>query len=386
MFANRTNWTWDPSPLAAAAARRRREGLPILDLTETNPTCCGFHYLEAGAEQALAHPGARRYAPDARGLAGARDAIAGAYRARGVTVDPARLVVTAGTSEGYSHLMRLLLNPGDALLVPSPSYPLLDVLARLHDVRLIPYPLHIDDRWWLDLDGLRAACDNGCRAIVIISPNNPTGSLLTQREREALVALASARGLALIADEVFADYRLLDVPDAAPSLAGEDRVLTFTLNGISKMLGLPQMKVAWLVVNGPPAVVVDACRRLELMADSYLSVSTPAQLALPAWLSQGAMAQAEILERVRTNLAQTRALRQAACLRVEGGWTAVLRIPRVASAADVALSLLEGEGVLVDPGSFYGFGAEGYLVISLLPPPAVFAEGLRLLDARVGGG
>ena len=384
MFAERTNWGVGSNRLAALAERLRGEHRAVLDLTETNPTRCGFRYFDQAPEAALAQFGVRAYAPDARGLPETRAAISGYYRAQGAAVDPVRLLMTAGTSEGYSHLMRLLCNPGEALLVPSPSYPLLDLLARVNDVRLIPYPLHHDGRWWLDVDALRAAADATCRAIVVISPNNPTGSFLKDREREALVTLARESGLAIIADEVFADYRVADTPDAAGTFAGEKRVLSFALNGVSKMLGLPQMKLAWIVANGPEAQVAEACQRLEVLADTYLSVGIPAQVALPVWLARRAGVQAEILERLRENFAVARTLRVAQCLPVEGGWCAVLRIPRTGTDEDFAVDLLQREGVLVDPGSLFDFANGGHVVVSLLAPPEIFAEGLRRLDAQAG--
>lgn len=384
MFTERTNWIAAPCLLTPALAARRRRGLPVLDLTETNPTRVGFGYLDAAPERELGQPQARAYDPDPRGLPAARNAVCSYYEARGQRVDPAQVLLTAGTSEAYAHLFRLLLGPGDAVLVPSPSYPLLDVLARLQDVRLVPYPLHYDGRWWMDMDGLREACQAPCRAIVVISPNNPTGSVLKDAERVALVAFARERGLALIADEVFADYRLGGVPHDGGSLADETGALTFTLNGVSKLLGLPQMKLAWTVVSGPPALRDEALRRLEVIADAYLSVGTPVQLALEAWLARGAVARDEIRARVRVNLAAAReVLKEAEVLHLEGGWTAVLRVPRTGTDDALALRLLEEDGVLVDPGVLYGFPPEGFLVISLLPPTETLREGLRRLEARV---
>lgn len=365
------------------AERLRAAGSPVLDLTETNPTRCGFRYLAAAPESALAQPAARVYDPHPCGLLSARAAIAEYYGAQGMQVNPARLVLTAGTSEGYSHILRLLCNPGDAILVPSPSYPLLDLLARLNDVRLIPYPLHYDDRWWLDVDALRAAVDETCRAIVVINPNNPTGSYIKQSERAALVALAQERNLAIIADEVFCDYAVHADADRVGSFADETRVLTFVLNGVSKMLGLPQMKLAWLAVNGPEASADAARDCLEVLADTYLSVGTPVQLALPAWLAGRAATQAEIRNRVAANLTATRTLRHASCLNVEGGWSAVLRIPRTHGDVDFACDLLARDGVLVDPGTLFGLVAGGYVVVSLIAPPDRVAQGLQRLDARL---
>ena len=384
MFAKRTEWEHRVSLLGAAVERLGREGRAVLDLTETNPTRCGFHYSANRLESALADEAVQTYAPLPFGLPDARQAVAAYYAPQGITVAPGRVLITAGTSEAYSHLFRLLLNPGETVLVPSPSYPLLDMLARLNDVRLVPYPLHYDGRWWLDVDGLRDALDASCRAIVVISPNNPTGSCLKRAERNELEALAAERGLALIVDEVFGDYRLEVDPEDAGSMAGASRALTFTLNGISKMLGLPQMKLAWTVISGPEELAAQATLRLEIMADAYLSVGTAPQVALAAWLQRRSAIQAEIRERLRANLAQVRCLKSVECLHLEGGWCAVLRVPRLGPDEDFAADLLARDGVLVDPGSLFGFPTEGYVVVSLLPPLAIFAEGIRRLDRRVG--
>lgn len=384
-FSERTHWGAMPTPLSAAVAQARQAGRNLLDLTETNPTRCGFGYAASGGgmESALADPAARLYDPHPLGLAAAREAVARLYADQGIAVVPSRILLTAGTSEAYAHLMRLLLAPGERLLVPTPSYPLLDVLARLHDVDLRPYPMHYDGRWWIDLEALRMAVDESCRALVVISPNNPTGSCLTRAERDALMALAAERGLAIIADEVFMDYRLAPAPDAAGCLAAVQNppALVFVLNGISKMLGLPQMKLAWTLVGGPAALADEAMRRLEIMADAYLSVGTPVQLALAQWLPRGRAVQAEIIERVRTNLAALSASPAVSPLHVEAGWVAIVRVPAMQRGEAAALTLLEQHDLIVDPGDLFGLPPSGYLVLSLLPPPEIFAEGLRRLTA-----
>lgn len=387
IYSERTNWNAAPTPLSAAVAHARRSGRALLDLTETNPTRCGFGYpaCDGGIELALAQPDARLYDPHPFGLPAAREAVARLYAGQGIAVDPARILLTAGTSEAYAHLMRLLLAPGERLLVPTPSYPLLDVLARLHDVELRPYPLHYDGRWWIDLEALRRAADASCRALVVISPNNPTGSCLSRTERDALLALAAERGLAIIADEVFMDYGIEPAADAAGSLAAvaDAPAPVFVLNGISKMLGLPQMKLAWTLVGGPAPLADDALRRLEIIADAYLSVGTPVQLALESWLPRRTSVQAEIMDRVRTNLAALRAVPSVNPLHVEAGWVAIVRVPAIHRGEAAALALLEQHDVVVDPGDLFGLPPSGYLVLSLLPPPEVFAEGLRRLAAWV---
>ncbi len=380
-FAARTDWETAPSPRDAALAAARAAGRPLWDLTETNPTRCGFAYLESGLETALASPAARRYVPDPFGMREARMGIAADYARQGLAVDPARIMLTAGTSEAYGHLFRLLANPGDTVLVPSPSYPLLDLLARLHDVRVRAYPLHHDNgRWWLDLEALAAAIDSTCRAIVVITPNNPTGSYLSGRERAALEALAAARGLALVADEVFADFDLDGNPERAGSFASGGPALTFTLNGLSKMLGLPQMKLAWTVVSGPAALAADAVRRLETIADTYLSVGTPVQAALAAWWPRREAIQAEIRARLMANRRAIPTGRHFNALPVEGGWQVVLRVPATADDVALAEDLVTRADVVLDPGRWYGLPPAGYLVASLLTPEPTFAEGLRRLN------
>jgi hypothetical protein len=380
MFTKRTNWNTRPNAIAKKVAEIRASGASVLDLTETNPTRCGFTFYRQDLLQSLTQDEALVYDPDPRGLVQTREAIAAYYTRGGHTIDPEHLFVTAGTSEAYGHLFRLLLEPGECILVPTPSYPLLEFLADIHDVRLKPYPLHYDDRWWPDLDALRDAIDDACRAIVAIHPNNPTGSYLDSRELEELGAIAAASDLALIVDEVFFDYPMDD--DAKARSVANGEALTFTLNGISKTLGLPQMKLSWMVASGPDELVEAACDRLEVIADTALSVSTPIQLAACDWLSRASHFSAEILERVRSNYACLSTCAGLDALSVEGGWSAILRIPRTCPEEQFVLDLLEQDHILVDPGSFYGFASEGYVVVSLLPEPGVFQDGIRRLAAR----
>ncbi|MDA0990022.1 MAG: pyridoxal phosphate-dependent aminotransferase [Verrucomicrobia bacterium] len=382
MFATRTDWKMKADRLTRAADQRRSQGEATVDFTQTNPTACGFRYLETTLLTPLLDPACLSYDPHPQGLLTARRAIAGSYAERGFTVMPERLLLTAGTSEGYSHLFRLLLNPGDHVLVPCPSYPLLDLLASVADVTLDTYPLGYDNQWWLDLDGLRAACHERTRAIVVISPNNPTGSYLKASEREALVALARERQLAIIVDEVFADYALDADANRVVSMVDENRVPTFCLNGFSKMLGLPQMKLSWLTINGDDAFVEEAGRRLAIMADTFLSVGTPTQLAAGPWLQQRHAIQAEILNRIRINRAHLQVLRHCRLRRVEGGWSAIVQFPRVSDDDEaVALTLLNDYGVLVDPGDYYGLGGAGCIVVSLLVMEDDCRVGVRALDA-----
>jgi hypothetical protein len=387
VFAARTNWDLTPTRLAAALERRRAAGLPILDLTESNPTRCGLVPDAEAVLGLLAQPASLRYDPAPLGLPEARAAVAAYYAAKGAALAADRVCLTASTSEAYAFLFRLLADPGDDILVPRPSYPLLDFLAGLNDVRLVPYALREDGgRWRIDLEGLREAIRPRARAIVMVNPNNPTGSFVRADERDALMGLCSAHRLALIADEVFADYAFALAGDRVPTLAGTNGALTFVLSGISKVLALPQMKLAWIAASGPDELVRGALGRLEVIADTFLSVATPIQHALPALLAGRAEIQGRILARLRAN-------RRILCegltpggpveaLPAEGGWYAVLRFPGLRDEEAWAVSLLERDGVHVHPGYLFDFAGPGYTVVSLLPSEEVFAEGIRRLIAR----
>lgn len=384
MFADRTAWDLAPNALTTRQAALRRAGVPLFDLTVSNPTQCEFRYPPTILE-ALTDPAGATYHPTATGLIVAREAVAAWYARQGLTVDPARLVLTASTSEAYGVLFRLLANPGDHLLVPRPSYPLFQYLAQLHDLVVDTYPLRYRDRWTVDLAAVESAITPATRALVLVQPNNPTGSCATPQELAALGHLGAARGLAVIADEVFAEYRFDEPSDgsAARSLGVPSEALTFTLGGLSKSAGLPQMKVAWVAASGPPALVQEALGRLEVITDTFLSVSTPAQLALPRWLALAPTIQAQILERVRSNrqwlAAQLVTRSGPALLAADGGWSAMLRVPRIADEEAVALTLLEREQVIVYPGYFFECEEPGHLVLSVLPPPALFREGVTRL-------
>jgi hypothetical protein len=299
------------------------------------------------------------------------------------------MILTAGTSEAYSFLFRLLAGPGDRVLAPRPSYPLFDFLAALNDVQLDSYPLAYSGGWHIDVTVLRDSITPRTKAILVVNPNNPTGSFLHHDELAALIDLCRAHDLALISDEVFADYPFGPDSNWVVSVAGTSEVLTFALGGISKLLGLPQMKLAWISANGPEGELNDALARLEVIADTYLSVSTPVQRALPHWLGLRLQLTHQILERVRANrqvlLDRTRPPHAGQCLEAEGGWYAVVRVPHTRSEEEVVLELLERDGVLVHPGYFFDFDAEGHLVVSLLPPPDVFLEGIEKILRQWAG-
>jgi alanine-synthesizing transaminase len=389
MFSARTAWDRRLGTLARRVAERRAAGSPVLDLTETNPTRAGLT-APPDVMALLGDARGRHYDPVPEGQAAAREAVAADYARRGFTVEPGRILLTAGTSEAYAFLFKLLCDPGDDVLVPRPSYPLFEYLAGLESVNALHYALRYDGEWHLSIDDVAEASTARTRAIVVVSPNNPTGSFLAREEAQRLRHLAAARGWAVISDEVFADYPLRDDARRPPSLAEDSAALTFSLGGLSKSVGLPQLKLAWLAVAGPGKERDEALARLEVIADTYLSVSTPVQLAAPALLARAEELRRPIAERVRGNVRELR--RQlatgsaATLLDVQGGWSAVLRVPAIWPDEQWALTLLERDGVLVHPGFFFDFAQEAHLVLSTLAEPDTFAEGVRRLLARVEAG
>ncbi len=365
----------------------RSEGRAVLDLTTSNPTEAGIPYARDAILGALGDPRALRYAPEPFGIATARAAVAASLREDGHAVDPSRILLTASTSEAYSFLFKLLCDPGDAVLVPAPSYPLFEHLATFESVRLVPYALAYDGAWHIDMPSVTRAIDGRTRAILVVSPNNPTGSYL---KKDELTGLA-ATGLPIVSDEVFARYPLRSDPRRATTAleAAGAAPLVFAMSGLSKLAALPQMKVAWTCIGGRDASVVsEAIARLELIADSFLSVSAPVQHALPVLLASGRTAEAAILARARANLARLRerhasAGRAATVLDCEGGWYATLQLPRTREEEAWVLRLLERDGVYAHPGHFFDFADEAYVVVSLLTPETTFDEGISRLLARV---
>ena len=417
MFSQRTNWHLVPNRLTQAVAEMRMRGAQLLDLTASNPTRVGFEPDRESILAALRSEKALDYDPQAKGLLEARRAVAKYYQAdHGILeLDPERLVLTTSTSEGYCYVFRLLCNPGDELLVPKPSYPLFEFLADLQDVKLAPYPLVYDHGWQMDFHSLEQAVTSRTRAVVVVHPNNPTGSYVHASETALLNDFCRAHELALIVDEVFLDYRLagfggtdrearfhhagsdrhlsvrpLDGDDKTASFAGNGQVLTFTLSGLSKISALPQMKVAWIVTTGPMEQVRAAMARLEVIADTYLSMNAPVQWAVPVLLEQRKSIQRQLMERVRGNLAELdrQLTGQRACqrLEVEGGWYAVVRVPVTRSDEDLAIELVREKSVLVHPGHFYDFESDGYLVLSLIAPTTEFADGVRAVLQLSGHG
>jgi alanine-synthesizing transaminase len=387
MFATRTNWRLDTNRLARALEEHRRSGKELFDLTASNPTTCGLAYPEEEILAALADPRALVYRPESKGLREAREAVAEYYRERqGFSgsiqqIDPERILLASGTSEAYSHIFRLLCEKGDEILVPAPSYPLFEFLADLADVRLVPYLLLYDHGWQIDFASLGAALTPHSRAVLVVHPNNPTGSFVKSREAAELAEICAARGMAIVADEVFIDYTSGGAP--AHTFAFSEEALTFTLSGLSKISLLPQMKLAWMIVSGPEAVVQTAVDRLEIIADTFLSPSTPIQLALPKFLALRHSMQAQLQQRISANLSfLDRMLRESKSLTRldrEGGWYAILRVPVTATDDNLTVALIERCSVLFHPGHFFNFAHDGYLVISLITPEHELQEGMRRL-------
>ena len=386
MFSWRTDWKLAPNRFTQALQEVQASGTGILDLTVSNPTRAGIEYEEAAILDSLRNPKSLDYDPQPKGLCSAREAVVAYYRERRARVNPEHLLLTTSTSEGYSYVFRLLANPGDEILVPKPSYPLFDFLAELHDVKLVGYPLIYDHGWQIDFHSLENVVSDATRAVVLVNPNNPTGSYVNAAERGRLNELCRDRGLALIVDEVFLDYAHDGLPRT--SFVSNDKALTLTLSGLSKVSALPQMKLAWIAVSGSEPVVDAAVQRLEVVADTYLSLNAPVQLAARTLLEQRKKVQPQLLERVRANVAeldrQLAGQKSSVRLEVEGGWYAVLHVPATRSDEDQAIELLRRTGTMVHPGHFYDFPRDGYLVISLIAPEEDFREGISRLLKFLG--
>jgi aspartate/methionine/tyrosine aminotransferase len=381
MFSSRTSWNLSPNRFTNALETKKKSGSELLDLTASNPTTSGLTFDVEAVLSSLSNPAALTYEPESKGLLVARDAVAGYYAAQSepVAVSPENIILTTSTSEAYSYAFRLLCEPGDEVLVPQPSYPLFDFLATIQDVRLVPYSLVYDHDWQIDFNSLRYVISPRTRAVIVVHPNNPTGSYVKGSELSELNEICSAKDMAIIADEVFLDYPLVGI---APRTFADNRgALTFTLSGLSKISGLPQMKVAWMAVSGPSATASDALSRLDVIADTYLSMNAPIQLATPSLLDFRRAFQAQLQARLRANLAEldSQLASQQHCTRlsVESGWYATLRVPVTQSDEELAIALIEQESVVVHPGHFFDFEQDGFLILSLLTPESVFKEGVR---------
>jgi alanine-synthesizing transaminase len=387
-FSERTNWDSAENDHARALRESRAAGRVVADLTRSNPTECGFSYDVSTLLAPLAHPGAAMYEPEARGMLRARKAVARYYFEAGAVVDVESICLTTSTSEAYSWLFRVLCDADDEVLIARPSYPLFDFIARLDNVSLAEYPLHYSDGWHMDVAGLERLVTRRTRAVIVVHPNNPTGNFVASAERLALDAMCARRGIALIVDEVFLDYSLpgveawpsvnaLQAIDARSFAVYQPQALTFVLSGLSKVCGLPQMKISWLAACGPKPLVSAAMERLEIVADTFLSVNAPMQYALATWLPARGAIQREIRERLQRNLqALDEALigTEVSRLVFEGGWTVVLRTPHGSGFAQRALE----RGVVVQPGELYGL-RESRVVLSLLTPPLEWSRGLSLM-------
>lgn len=385
MFSRRSAWNLDANALSGRLDAARASGRHLLDLTETDPARCGLGWDAEALSGLLRDARVAAWEPSPRGLPASRAAVAAWLSARGTAADPDGILLTASTSEAFGWLFQLLCDPGDEVLAPAPSYPLLELLADLASVRLVRYPVRWDGAWHLDLPALAGAVTPRTRAVVVVSPGNPTGAVLSADELRALERLCAARGLALVGDEVFADT----APAGAPGVLAARACLAFHLAGLSKTCGLPQVKVGWLAVAGPPALAAPALTRLEVIADTALSVSATAQLALPRLLAR----REDFLSRLRPRLAASRAAAAAALAGSPatvqaggGGWSAVVRVGETLDEEALCLRLLEDDGVALQPGFFFDFDRPGHLVVSLLPPPEVVGEGLSRLAARLALG
>ena len=381
-FSVRTAWNVSETELARAIAERRASGLPLLDLTASNPTRCGFVYDEAAILAPLNDRQSLVYDPDPHGMRRAREAVAGYYADHAAAVDPEHLLLTTSTSEAYSFLFRLLSDPEDEVLIAQPSYPLLDFLAQLENVRLVPYSLFYDHGWQLDADSIRRRITPKTRAIALVHPNNPTGHFTKDAERSGLEAICAEHDLALIVDEVFLDYGIGG--HAWRSFAsGPHPVLTFVLSGLSKIAALPQMKAAWIAAFGPLEQLKAASGRLEVIADTFLPMNAPIQCAIPSWIAGRHGLQSQIADRVGGNLRQLDLILAGQSLvsrlQVEAGWYAVLRVPAIIPGEELAVRLVREHGVSVHPGYFFGFAGDGWLVASLLTPPEEFGAGIMAI-------
>jgi len=389
MFAGRTAWKFAQNLYSTALQEARSRGAKLLDLTASNPTQCGFEFDSAAILESLAHLDSLTYDPQPQGLPAAREAVTDHYnfsriRRGAKAISPSQLFLTTSTSEGYSYLFRLLCDPGDEVLVPCPSYPLFEFLAGIQDVRLRSYHLFYDHGWHVDVGGLAKSITDRTRAVLVVNPNNPTGSFVHRTELEQLASVCRERDLALISDEVFLDYEVEATGEQSAAFSSE--CLSFALSGLSKISCLPQMKIAWIVVSGPERMCIEALQRLEIIADTYLSVNAPIQHALPQLLKQRTVIQPQLISRVRQNLRsldkQLHSTTSVERLKVEGGWYAVLRVPATRSDEELAIELIERAGVVVHPGHFYDFPQEGFVVISLITPDEEFSEGIsRILSS-----
>ncbi|MHB8481611.1 MAG: pyridoxal phosphate-dependent aminotransferase [Nitrospiria bacterium] len=389
MFSDRSNFNQKQNRLSQVLGQLKKSGRNIIDLTGSNPTLCQFDY-PPDLLKIFLNPLNFKYDPSPGGGLQARKAVVENYHLQGVKLDPAQVFLTASTSEAYLYLFRLLFNVEDHLLIPRPGYPLIEFLSRLNDIRTDSFDLCYEDlEWKIDFDSLARGIHSETRGILMVHPNNPTGSYANAEDQNRLISMAKKYCLPVIADEVFFDY--VYPRDGVPprSFSENSKSLTFTLNGLSKMAGLPQMKLAWIVINGPKGEVREARRRLEVISDTYLSVNTPIQNALKDILNNKGFIQSQVMPRILSNrqflIRQLKEVPGCICLNAEGGWYAVLKLPQIRRDDEWAVRLLEKEGVLVYPGHFFDFTWEACLILSLLPPEPLFKTGVERLVKRIAG-
>ncbi|MBI5024537.1 MAG: pyridoxal phosphate-dependent aminotransferase [Candidatus Omnitrophica bacterium] len=386
MFSERTSWPLSSNRITRTLEQLKKADVPIIDLTESTPTRCGFAYPSREILQPLASDKNLRYEPQPQGSLEAREAVAKYYKQQGRDVPVERIFLTASTSEAYSYLFRLLVDAGQEVLFPRPSYPLFKFLGDLSDVALNYYPLAYTDHWHMDFFQLEGCLQPATKAVVLVNPNNPTGSFIKKDELSTLNRICQTKDIPIICDEVFADFAFPGTKDMV-SLVNNDAVLTFVLGGLSKTLALPQMKLSWIIVSGPEELANAACQRLEMIADTYLSVNTPVQNAVAGWLSRREEFQGPVKQRTLDNLRfleQAVKTTQCQLLKPEGGWYAVIRIPLTKiSEEELILQLLEQDHVLIHPGYFFDFDEEGFLVMSLLPPMDIYSEGVKRFLKRI---
>ena len=386
MFSERTNWQRSPNALSLLSDRLRGSGRQILDLTSSNPTELGFPYPAEQIASALSSHSSLRYRPEARGLLSARETVVRTYAEQQTPIGTDDVFLTASTSEAYTLIMKLLCNPGEELLVPKPSYPLFEFIARICDVSLRPYRLLYDGSWHIDFASLQEAVSPATRGIIVVQPHNPTGHYLSADEHAILDRIAADRNLPVICDEVFIDYSFPGA-QAPASTAGREATLTFTLNGLSKLAALPQMKLGWIVLSGPRGARQEAAERLEILCDTYLSVNTPVQLALAGLLEAGGVVRQAIREQTAGNYGQMagRFSGDSPCtaLACSAGWYGMLRLPNIRNDEEWAVQILEQAAVAVFPGYFFEAGHDQLIVVSLLPPPGQFAEAVGRIDDLV---
>jgi aspartate/methionine/tyrosine aminotransferase len=386
LYSHRLPWSVSQNRISEEIAALRRAGRALLDLTGSNPTQAAFNYPHNDISEALSRVSDYTYNPQPQGSTEARAAIARNYAERGFEIAPEQIFLTASTSEAYGYLFKLLCDPGDEVLVPVPSYPLFEFLASLENVRPVPYPLRYDGAWHVDFASLDSQISSRTRAVIVVNPNNPTGSVLKEHEVDQLMRIAAERDLAVISDEVFLQYALQPVARGTRSLAARGDALTFSLDGLSKSAGMPQMKLGWIVASGLDATLHAARERLDTVLDTYLSVNTPVERALPELLAIGRLVREQIQVRIRENLEALRHLLHGTAanpLNMEAGWSAIVQVPRTRTEEDWVLALLREESVVVQPGYFFDMASEAFLVISLITPPDIFREGVTRLASLV---